>query len=92
MIEVLDFYAEWCGPCQMMKPIFAELERQYQDKVKFTVIDVDKEPQRSSEMYVLSIPTYVIMKDGKEVDRLIGFTPKPAFEAKLNAHLTGVKG
>ncbi len=87
-VQVLDFYADWCGPCQMMKPVFAELERQYQDKVKFEVINVDQDPVKSSQYNVLSIPTYVILKDGKEVDRVVGYTPKPAFEAKLNSHLS----
>ena len=87
MIEVLDFYADWCGPCQMMKPIFAELEKQYQDKVHFTVIDVDKEPDKGTAHHVLGIPTYVILKDGKEVDRLVGFTPKAAFAARLEKYL-----
>lgn len=86
-VEVLDFYADWCGPCQMMKPVFAELQSEYQDKVKFDVINVDQDPVKSSQYNVLSIPTYIVLKDGQEVDRMIGYTPKPAFEAKLNAHL-----
>lgn len=87
MIEVLDFYAEWCVPCQMMKPVFAELEKEYEGKVKFTVIDVDAHPDQSNAHHVLGIPTYIIKKDGQEVDRLVGYTPKPAFKAKLDAHL-----
>ena len=87
MLEVLDFYADWCGPCQMMKPVFAELEKEYEGKVSFTVIDVDQHPDQSNAHHVLGIPTYIIQKDGKEVDRLVGYTPKPAFQAKLNAHL-----
>jgi thioredoxin 1 len=87
MIEVLDFYADWCGPCQMMKPIFAELEKDFAGKVKFTIINVDQHPEKSTEHSVLGIPTYIIQKDGQEVDRIVGFTPKPAFVAKLNAHL-----
>lgn len=71
----------------MMKPVFAELQSEYQDKVKFDVINVDQDPVKSSQYNVLSIPTYIVLKDGQEVDRMIGYTPKPAFEAKLNAHL-----
>lgn len=87
MLEVLDFYADWCGPCQMMKPVFADLEKDYEGKVKFSVINVDENPGKSAEHQVLSIPTYVFMKDGTEVDRIVGYTPKPAFAAKLDSHL-----
>lgn len=90
MLEVLDFYADWCGPCQMMKPVFGELEKEYSDRVKFSVINVDEDQQKSAEFSVLSIPTYVFLKDGKEVDRIVGYTPKPAFAAKLNQHLSAV--
>jgi thioredoxin 1 len=87
MLEVLDFYADWCGPCQMMKPIFAELEKEYHGRVTFTVINVDESPERSTQYNVLGIPTYIIMKDGAEAGRIVGFTPKPAFTAKLDLHL-----
>lgn len=87
MLEILDFYADWCGPCQMMKPLFAELEKEYEGRVKFTIINVDENQQKSAEFSVLSIPTYVFMKDGKEIDRIIGFTPKPVFAARLDQHL-----
>lgn len=87
MLEILDFYADWCGPCQMMKPIFAELEKEYGDRVKFTVINSDENPQKTMEYGVLGIPTYVFLEEGKEVDRIVGFTPKPAFAARLDSHL-----
>jgi thioredoxin 1 len=87
MIEVLDFFANWCAPCQMMKPVFAELEKEYEGKVKFTTIDVDEHPDISTSHHVLSIPTYIIMRDNQEVDRLVGYTSKQAFEAKLNSHI-----
>ena len=86
-LEILDYYADWCGPCQMMKPVFAELEKEFAGKVTFKEINVDNDPNTSTQYHVLSIPTYIFLKDGKEVDRLIGYTPKPAFSAKLNAHL-----
>jgi thioredoxin 1 len=89
MLEVLDFYADWCGPCHMMEPIFEELKKEYGDRVKFTVINTDEEQEKSMQYGVLSIPTYVFLKEGKEVDRIIGFTPKPAFAARLDQHLGG---
>ena len=72
----------------MMKPVFAELEKDYSGKVKFSVINVDENPQKSAEHQVLSIPTYVFVKEGQEVDRIVGYTPKSAFAAKLDSHLS----
>lgn len=88
MLEVLDFYADWCGPCHMMKPIFEELEKEFKDRVKFTVVNTDEEQEKSMQYGVLSIPTYVFLREGQEVDRIIGYTPKPAFAARLNQHLS----
>ncbi len=87
MIKLLDFYAEWCGPCKVMTPIFAEIEKDFAGKVEFQVIDVDQDMQTSSKYGVLSIPTYVILKDDKEVDRKIGAMPKEVLTNWLNSHL-----
>lgn len=87
MLEVLDFYADWCGPCQMMKPIFATLEKAYGDRVKFTVINADEHPELSMKHHVLGIPTYIFVREGQEIDRLVGYTPQPVFAAKLDHHL-----
>lgn len=86
MIEIWDFYADWCHPCQVMKPVFAELEKELAGKAKFNVIDVDKNPTEAEKYGVLSIPTYIIMKDGKEIDRFSGVTPKQKFIDLTNAH------
>lgn len=86
MLEILDFYADWCHPCQIMKPIFEELEKELKGKVKFTIIDVDKNPEKSEKYNVLSIPTYIIMKDGKEIDRFSGVTPKQKFISIVNSN------
>ncbi|HET7713243.1 MAG TPA: thioredoxin domain-containing protein [Patescibacteria group bacterium] len=87
MLEILDFYADWCGPCRMMEPIFEELKKEYQGRVKFTVINADENPEKSAEHHVLGIPTYIFLREGREVDRIVGFTPKPAFAARLDHHL-----
>ena len=87
MIKLLDFYAEWCGPCKAMAPIFEEVEKEYAGKVEFQVIDVDQDTATSSQYGVLSIPTYVILKDGKEADRKIGAMPKEVLTSWLNSHL-----
>lgn len=76
MLELLDFYADWCGPCQIMKPIFAEIEKSYESKVTFRSIDVEQEVEIARKFGVMSIPTFVLVKDDKEVSRKIGAMPK----------------
>ena len=88
MVELLDFYADWCGPCKIMEPIMDELEKEMGDKVKITKIDVDQKQEDASKYGVMSIPTYIILKDGKEVDRFIGATSKENVAQKLNAHVS----
>ena len=88
MVELLDFYADWCGPCVVMKPVLEELEKEMADTVKITKIDVDQKQEEASKYGVMSIPTYVILKDGKEVDRFIGATSKQNVVSKLNTHVS----
>lgn len=76
MVTLLDFWAPWCGPCKIMNPVIDELEKDLGDKLKVERINVDEDIQKSSQFGVMSIPTYIIMKDGKEVGRKIGVTPK----------------
>ena len=87
MIQLIDFYADWCGPCKVMEPIFKELEKDYQDKVEFRRVDVDVENAFSSQYGVMSIPTFVILKDGKEVSRKIGAMPKEIINNWINSNL-----
>lgn len=75
-IKVIDFWAPWCGPCKMMEPILEEIEKEMGENLEIEKINVDEEPDKSSQMSVMSIPTYIVMKDGKEVARKVGFTPK----------------
>ena len=86
-VEVMDFYADWCGPCRVMKPIIEELEPVYADKVKFTVIDVDQNQELANQYQVLSIPTYIFKKDGKIVDQMVGAIPKDQMVKKLDGLL-----
>lgn len=75
-ITLVDYWAVWCGPCKVMNPIIDELEKEFGDKLEVQRVNVDEETEKSSAAGVMSIPTYVILKDGKEVGRKIGITPK----------------
>lgn len=79
MLEIIDFYAVWCGPCKVMEPIIEELKKELDGKAKVTIINVDESPDEPARHNVLSIPTYIVKKDGQEVERFIGVTPKQKF-------------
>ena len=76
--EVIDFWATWCGPCKLMNPILDEVEKENPD-LTITRIDIDSDKDMVEQYNIQSVPTYIILKDGKEVDRVIGAKPKFAF-------------
>ena len=80
---VVDFWAEWCGPCKMLAPVFEELEKDFPD-VTFGKINVDEEVQAALENNVSSIPTLLFIKDGEVVKRAVGFAPKDELAAMIN--------
>jgi len=82
-IELLDFYADWCGPCHHMEPIIQEIEKELGDSVKINKINVDTDQDTAGEYNVMSMPTYIIKKDGKVVDQLVGVQSKDTLLAKL---------
>lgn len=87
MLTIIDFYADWCGPCKIMVPIFEELEKEYAGKVEFKRVDVEEDLAMAGQYGVMSIPTFVILKEGKEVDRKLGAMPKETFKRWLDPHL-----
>lgn len=77
---LVDFWAEWCGPCKMAEPILEELSESYTGKVSIAKLDVDANQEASIKYGVMSIPTTILFKDGKEIGRQVGFAGKGAFE------------
>ena len=84
---MVDFYADWCGPCKMLSPVIDELASEYEGKIKIGKLDTDSNRVTASEYNVMSIPTIVFIKGGKVVDTAVGVLPKATLEAKLNALL-----
>lgn len=87
MINLLDFYADWCGPCKAIKPILGKLEEDMGDKVTVTRVDVDEDQAKAREYNVMSIPTLVLVKDGKEIDRKIGLVALETLKSWVELHL-----
>jgi thioredoxin 1 len=85
-IQFVDFEADWCGPCVAMKPVIEELEKELAGKVEIKKINVDQNQDEASKYGVMSIPTYLVLKDGKEVERFIGVTSKEVIKNKLSKH------
>jgi thioredoxin 1 len=81
---LVDFYADWCGPCKMAEPILEELAKEHDGKVSFVKVNVDENKESAQKHQVMSIPTTILFKDGREVDRQIGFSGKKNFEELLN--------
>jgi len=85
---LVDFWAEWCGPCYMVAPAVEAIAKEYKGRLKVCKLNVDEAPQTSSEYGIMSIPTLAIFKNGEVVDKIIGVVPKEELVAKINPHLT----
>lgn len=86
-IVVVDFFATWCGPCKMLAPVFEELGNEMNQSAKFVKVDIDQSMEIARKFMVSTVPTMMIFKDGKQVDTMVGFMPKNAIKAKVEAHI-----
>jgi thioredoxin 1 len=84
---VVDFWAEWCGPCRMIAPALEEIAAEMKGKVKIAKLNVDENPEVASKYGVRSIPTLMVFKDGKQVDAKIGAGPKTELSRWISASL-----
>lgn len=85
-LSVVDFWAEWCGPCRAIGPVIEELSKEYASTVKIGKVNVDNNPEVSLEYGITSIPAILFIKDGKVVDKLVGAQPKANFIKKIEQH------
>ena len=81
---LVDFWADWCGPCKMIAPVVDELADDYEGKFSFTKLDVDANPQTAMQFGVRSIPTLLLFKDGKVAEQVIGAVPKAVLKKKID--------
>ena len=86
-VVLVDFWATWCGPCRMLAPVIEQLGAQYEGKVVVGKVDTDEQPALAMQFGITSIPTVILFKDGKEVERKVGAMPAQAYTQMLDAAL-----
>ena len=84
-VVLVDFYADWCGPCKMLGPVLEDLAKEYEGKAKIVKVNVDEISDLASEYGVMSIPNMFILKDGVVVKNIVGYQPKPALKQVLDS-------
>jgi thioredoxin 1 len=89
---VVDFYADWCGPCKMVSPTLEKLSAEYEQRVRFVKVDVDDNPELASQFGIMSIPTVMFFAGGKAQDAIIGAVSAPVYKDKIEKTLKGAAG
>ena len=85
---LVDFWAEWCGPCRMVGPVVDELAEEFEGKARIGKVDVDNNPEISTKYGIRSIPSLLIFKNGEVVDQIVGAVPKAQLKKQLEAQMT----
>lgn len=86
-VFLVDFYADWCGPCQMIAPILEEIAQEFKEKLKIGKINIDENEELASQFNVMSIPNLIFFKDGKQIDQVIGAVSKEKLIEKIKENL-----
>ena len=86
-VILVDFWAEWCGPCRMVAPVLEELAVEYEGQITVTKLNVDENRETAARFGIQSIPTILFFKDGSQVEQIIGALPKSTIKAKVQQHL-----
>jgi thioredoxin 1 len=86
---VVDFYADWCGPCRMVSPIIEQLSQEYTGRVKFAKVNTDENPDIAMKYGIMSIPTIIVFKNGQVASTVIGAGPASMYKQKIDAVLKG---
>jgi thioredoxin 1 len=84
---LVDFWAPWCGPCKMLAPVVEKVAAAHEGKVRFVKLNTDENPSLSGEYHIQGIPCLILFKDGKPVDRIVGFVPEREISSMLQKHL-----
>lgn len=87
---LVDFWAEWCGPCRMVAPVLEQIAAEQAGKLKIVKLNVDEHPQTPQKLGITGIPTLILFRNGEPVERIVGLLPKPQLLGRLRPHLEAV--
>ncbi len=82
---IIDFWAPWCGPCSLIAPVLESVSQKMNGAIKFVKVNTDENPKTAQDFQIMAIPSLIVLKDGKEVDRFVGYIPEDKLEERLKA-------